>query len=336
MGWLGLDIGGANIKVADGHGYAASAYFPLWERPDELHLALSEQIARAPAAERLAVTMTGELADCFETKAEGVAAILDAVERAAEGRKVLVYLCNGEFATPQAARENALLAAASNWYALAAFAVRFCEGKPGLLIDIGSTTTDLIALQPSGPDAMGRTDPERLVTGELVYTGVRRSPVCALVNELPWRGQSCGVAQELFATTADVFLVLGDLEEDSSDRNTADGRPLTRNCSRSRLARTICADKTMFSPEDAEHVATAVQTIQLELLASAFRKVLGRLETKPSTIVISGAGEFLGRRLVELLGIEATIVSLNGKLGPEASTAATAHALALLAQEKLK
>ena len=36
----------------------------------------------APAADRLAVTMTGELCDCFRTKAEGVLHILAAVDAA--------------------------------------------------------------------------------------------------------------------------------------------------------------------------------------------------------------------------------------------------------------
>ena len=36
MKWLALDIGGANLKAADGEGFAVSQPFPLWENPEQL------------------------------------------------------------------------------------------------------------------------------------------------------------------------------------------------------------------------------------------------------------------------------------------------------------
>ena len=334
MSWLALDIGGANLKVADGRGFAASRQFPLWQRPHDLAAELTELIAAAPTAERLAVTMTGELADCFATKAEGVAAILDAVERAAGGLEVRVYLCNGELATPNAALAEAMLAAASNWHVLGAFSSRFCAGEPGLLIDIGSTTTDLIPLGENGPQAVGQTDSERLVTGALVYTGVERSPLCAIVRELPWRGEPCAVAQELFATAGDAYVLLDDLDEDEKSTNAADGRPRTKAHAHARLARAICADVTTFTWDDALRAARTVRGAQLDLLESAARRVVGRMELAPRTIVLSGHGEFLARALVERLGHSGRVLSLAGELGANVSRCATAHALAVIARER--
>ena len=77
MSWLGLDIGGANLKAADGRGWARSVPFALWRDPQGLAEALATLVESAPTAERLAVTMTGELCDCFRSKAEGVRHILD-------------------------------------------------------------------------------------------------------------------------------------------------------------------------------------------------------------------------------------------------------------------
>jgi hypothetical protein len=334
MSWLALDIGGANLKVADGFGYAASRAFPLWQRPQELAAELTALVAAAPPSRRLAVTMTGELADCFAAKAEGVRAILSAVEQAAGGHEVLVYLCNGEMATPSAAVAEAILAAASNWHVLASFAVRFCAGESGLLIDVGSTTTDLIPLGRDGPTAVGRTDPERLVTGELVYTGVERSPVCAIVRQLPWRGESCAVAQEVFATAGDAHVLLGDLAEDQQCADTADGRPRTKAFAYARLARAICADVTMFTWNDALRAAAAVRETQLDLLESAAKRILGRMEVAPQTVVLSGHGEFLARELIERFGYTDRAVSLTNELGPTVSRCATAHALAGIARER--
>ncbi len=121
----------------------------------------------------IVATMTGELCDCFETKAIGVRAIVDALETAAGGREVAVYLTDGRFVACDEAREVPLLAAASNWHALAAFAVRYAEGRPAVLIDIGSTTADLIPLDDDGPAASGRTDPERLLAGRAGVFGRR-------------------------------------------------------------------------------------------------------------------------------------------------------------------
>ena len=176
MNWLGLDIGGANLKAADGNGYAHSMSFPLWKQPGELAEALGCLIRHAPPFDLLAITMTGELADCFETKVEGVTHILRAAESAAVERNVHCYLTSGKLVTSETALESPLQAAASNWHVLSTFASRYLEDEAGLLIDIGSTTCDIVPLDPSGPTAMGTTDPERLQLGELVYTGVERSP----------------------------------------------------------------------------------------------------------------------------------------------------------------
>ena len=45
-------------------------------------------IETAPPAERMAVTMTGELCDCFPTKADGVRHIVDAAAAAGGSRDV--------------------------------------------------------------------------------------------------------------------------------------------------------------------------------------------------------------------------------------------------------
>lgn len=335
MPLLAFDIGGANLKAANGEGFADSEPFPLWKKPAELAAVLAAIIARAPPAEQIAVTMTGELADCFETKGDGVAHIVSAAQQAAGKRSLHIYLVDGSFALPEVARRQPLLAAASNWHALARFAGRYCQTSTGLVIDIGSTTSDIIPLVSGGVATEGRTDTERLAAGELVYTGVTRSPLCAVVDALPWRGRQVPVAQELFATTRDAYLLLSDMPEDSSDRMTANGRPATRAAARDRLARMICADRDMFSEEDALAAAAAVARGQLSKLGIAARNVLRRLPDPPGTIIVSGQGEFLARRLCERLQVNATIVSLADKFGAEVSHVAPAHALAVLAKERL-
>jgi probable H4MPT-linked C1 transfer pathway protein len=336
MTWLGLDIGGANLKAADAHGFATSRPFAIWRAPNRLVEEIQALLALAPPHDRLAVTMTAELADCFETKAKGVGAIIDAVVAAAGDRDVVVYATSGGFLTPAIARQRPLEVAASNWHALASLAARYCTSL-GLVIDIGSTTADLIPIVGGRPCAEGNTDPKRLQSGELVYTGVERTPVAAILSHLLWRGAPCPIAAELFATSLDAYLLLGDQPAEPQNSDTADGRPRTRQHAHARLARMVCADATMFSSEDALAAANAVRTAQTSKLAAALARVVGRLPAPPETIVLSGQGEFLALRLVEEFPWSCgppRVLSLNKELGAARSRCAPAYAVAVLAAER--
>jgi (4-(4-[2-(gamma-L-glutamylamino)ethyl]phenoxymethyl)furan-2-yl)methanamine synthase len=342
---LALDIGGANIKVANGRGYARSWPFALWKAPDLLAEKLKECLAAAPQADEIAITMTGELCDCFETKREGVESIVQATQTASRlvpspvtagpvnSTSVSFYQTTGKFVSAYEACENHLLTAASNWHALATFAAKYCEIESAILVDIGSTTTDIIPIENGSVVARGHTDPERLQSGELVYAGVERTPVCALIPYLKWRGSNCPLAKELFATTGDAYLLTGELPEDESNRNTPDGKPFTYAAAHARMARIICSDKELSSLEDVTLFANEIRGAQLTLLARTFDRVASYLTVELQAIILSGHGEFLGHRLVGELGWWGTTTSLTRKLGPEVSRCACAHALAVLARE---
>lgn len=333
MGVLALDIGGANIKAANGLGFALSEPLELWKHLGSLPFALASILQRSPPAERIVVTMTGELADCFSTKAEGVAHIVAAVMTAAGHREVWVYQTDGSFVPPDYARTHPVLTAASNWHALARFAGKLVPDEFSFLFDIGSTTTDIIPICDGIPVARGRTDPDRLLHGELVYSGVVRSPVAALCQALPWHGRPCPVAQEVFATTLDAYILLGDLPEDPNSNRTADGRPATKDHAWDRLARSICADRSMFSQVDALNAARTVAQCQFSLLMNALKQTVVRYKQPLAPVVVCGQGEFLARGVVAKVLPKTPILSITSQLGPEISQCATAHALAVLALE---
>lgn len=333
MSWLGVDIGGANLKLADGNGFAQCAAFPLWKQSRQLAQELRTRIAAAPACDHLAITMTGELADCFDSKAAGVDFILRQVVAASDGRHTRVYLSDGTFVAPRIAATMPLLAASSNWHALARFAGRWVDRGPALLVDVGSTTCDVIPLLDGQPCGTSFSDTDRLLSGELVYTGVQRSPICAIVDSLPYRDRLCPVAQEWFATASDAYLTLGDIEEDASCTNTADGRPSTKRAARSRLARMVCADDDAFDARDAEAAARAIAAAQTAILDRAIQQVVNDLPGPPQGAVISGQGEFLARRAMQSMRLDTQMNLLSRKLGSTASQCAPAHALAVLARE---
>jgi probable H4MPT-linked C1 transfer pathway protein len=281
---LGLDIGGANLKAAHTDGTANSRPFALWKRPGELAAALRDLVASFPAFDRMALTMTGELCDCFATKREGVRHILAAVTEIAGPTPVAVWRTDGNFTDLAGADGDPLPTAAANWLALATWAGRFAPEGPALLIDIGSTTTDIVALLDGRPIPEGRTDTERLWSGELVYVGVRRTPVCTLLG---LRG-----AAELFATTQDLYLLLGTLAGDASDCDTADGRPATQEFAHARLARMLCGDAESISRKRTLRLARRCHRRLCLGIGRAVRRQVLRLPGPPR-VMTSGSGRFL-------------------------------------------
>ena len=93
-----------------------------------------------------------------------------------------------------------------------------------LLIDVGSTTADVVPIADGRVAATGHNDLERLLAGELVYTGVLRTNLAAIAPRVPVRGGWCPVSSEYFAISADVHLVLGHLAPEAYDCPTPDGR----------------------------------------------------------------------------------------------------------------
>lgn len=333
MKWLGVDVGGANLKVADGRGFAKSLAFPLWRQPHDLSDALRQLICAAPRADGLVVTMTGELADCFQTKVEGVLHILNAVASVANAQPIRVYLVDGRINSLQSARSEPLLAAASNWHALARFVTRFVTQVPALLIDVGSTTTDIIPLDKNGPSTQSRTDINRLLAGELVYLGMTRTPIAAVTDILPYRGHHCPIASESFATTADSAVLLGIIPEDPLNCNTADGRPLTKCFAQDRMARMICADRNAFDFKDALEAARFVWERQTKTISTTLHQVVGLSAAPLSSIVVSGSGIKLAEAVVSCAVSGVPALRLSDFIGDDASSAAPAHAVAVLAFE---
>jgi probable H4MPT-linked C1 transfer pathway protein len=334
--WIGLDIGGANIKAAHSDGTARTVPFEVWKRPDELARAIGSIAASLPPSSAAAVTMTAELCDCYPTKRIGVLAVLDAVRQALPEKHLAVWGVDEAFHTAGEIGDHPLLAAASNWLALARLAARLVPDEPGVLIDLGTTTTDLIPIDRGAVAARGRSDTERLQNGELVYAGIRRTPIHALASELPVRGVPTGLAAELFASTLDVYLILGDISPDPLDLSTADGRPATVAAAHDRLARMIGADRESFSSEDAREFAMAADRCLTDRLVWAAERACRATVGRPMAAVIAGSGEFLAARVAgRLLDTGRPIISLHQAWGSIASSAGCAFALVRLAEEGL-
>jgi probable H4MPT-linked C1 transfer pathway protein len=345
MTTLGLDIGGANIKAANVSGCAISRPFAIWREPNQLQGEIAALLDQYPETRDVAVTMTAELADCFSTKAEGVRFIVDAVEagvrrtpihdrqNAAHDVSVLVWTTRGRFVEPDQAQLEPLNVAAANWHALATWCGCFAPSGSALLIDIGTTTTDIIPMQNGKPVAAGSTDLGRLLAGELSYSGIRRTPLCAVAHSVPFRDGYCPLAAELFATTLDIHLLTGDIDENPADTDTANGKPATKECAWDRLVRMLCCDRDEVTFDEAVQVARFLADVQRQRLAGALERVVHRVSDGCQSMIVSGSGSFLARRLISenRKTKDANLILLSEQFSPEVAEAACAYAVAQLA-----
>jgi probable H4MPT-linked C1 transfer pathway protein len=326
---LGLDIGGANLKAASSAKQAVLRPFELWRRPQELTAALIDLMLGFPTPIAIAVTMTGELCDCFASRRAGVEAILGSVASAAQEIPVFVWTHDGVFRSIAASQDNPLKCAAANWLALATYATRFVSSKSAILLDIGSTTTDVVPLEYGRPVPKARADLDRLRSKELIYTGVRRTPLCVLLGD--------DGAAELFATTQDAYLVLGRLPEEPEIRQTADGRPATVAAARQRLAHMLCADRETCADEVTNRLVEEIWRRQVALIRAGVDLVIDGMSQPPVEVLIAGSGEFLAQ---DVLSLEPSLpyaqISLAKHLGTTVSEAACAYAVAMLAAERIQ
>jgi (4-(4-[2-(gamma-L-glutamylamino)ethyl]phenoxymethyl)furan-2-yl)methanamine synthase len=307
---FGWDIGGAHVKACllrDGRvAEVAQWACPLWQGVEHLERVLHLAHARWPQLGRAvhAVTMTGEMTDLFEHREDGVrriAAIL-AHALAPMAPETLRFFA-GESRWCRAADAGAQWEriASANWLATATHAAQCFD--EGVLIDIGSTTTDLIAWRDGRALGGSRSDADRLAGGELVYHGVVRTPLCALGPRIAWQGRELNVMNEFFATTADVYRLTGELDPAHDLHPSADNAPKDLPATRRRLARMIGLDARDAAPADWLAFAHSWRAKQVDELAGQLRRVAAAHGLSNEAVALSaGCGDFLVADVIEQAG----------------------------------
>jgi probable H4MPT-linked C1 transfer pathway protein len=306
---IGWDIGGAHVKAAviSPSGEIAAVYqqpCPLWKGLDQLRNAVTHILHETGGApdDCHAVTMTGELVDLFEHRDEGVRQIIDTLTTLLPQGRCLVFAgLEGFLESEQVEARHYQAIASANWLASASFAAQ--AAGDGLFIDIGSTTTDILLLHDGKVSAQGYTDYQRLLSRELVYTGIVRTAVMAVARTARDQGREIGLMAEYFATMADVYRVTGELNELHDQTETADGAEKTVTASARRLSRMLGSD---FFPEELprwRHFAEDIRAQQLEHIRQACEYRLQNAHFPPNQPLIgAGVGRFLVRQLAQSWG----------------------------------
>ena len=295
---IGWDIGGAHVKAAllEGGEVLDVAQWPcaLWSGTDALERTLGAVRSRWPdlAACDHAVTMTGEMVDHFAHREDGVQRIAALLGAALPEPRFFA----GDQGWCSADRAGPLWphVASANWLACARHVAAVLEPRAGVLVDIGSTTTDLIAFRDGRVLSTSRSDAQRLERSELVYQGVVRTPLCVLGPRLPWRGAEVNVMNEWFATSADVYRLSGELDPAFDQHASADGAAKDAAASRQRLARLIGLDARDGGAAEWLALAHTWRGRQLAELRGQLERVLAEHGLARAGVLVSaGCGAFL-------------------------------------------
>ena len=278
---VGWDVGGAHLKavVVEEDGSILNVVqqaCPLWKGLDYLTRALSDIMTSMTADECVhVITMTGELVDLFDSRDDGV--------------KQIIVTMQHYFAQQPV------------WLASASLAAN--QLNHGLFVDIGSTTTDVLVLADGQVQAIGTTDYQRMVSGELLYTGIVRSAVMAVVQSVCFKGQEMGLMMEYFATMADIYRLTGELNETHDQTDTADGAEKTVLASAKRLSRMTGYDYCEKELALWQQLASHIKLKQVNKIADVCERQLSRgLIAKDSYFIGAGVGRFLVKQIAESLG----------------------------------
>lgn len=344
---FGWDVGGAHVKVSmlDARGDVcdvAQWACALWQGLDHLERTVELVFERWPGARDAdalhAVTMTGEMVDLFEDRAHGVDAIARALAARLRG-PLRFYAGDAGWLDATACGDGWQRVASANWLATAqCVASRLADA---VLIDIGSTTTDIVPVEHARVVARGQSDAARLATGELLYHGVVRTPLCGLAHRIAFDGIESNVMNEWFATTADVYRLTGELDPAHDLYPAADNGPKTPAASRARIARMIGRDAHDADEHAWLAFAQRWRAVQLDTLAANLASVVAaherladdRLARAP--LVGAGCGRFLVAALAHEAGRDyvdfGKLVGVPAHCASWTATCAPGVAVALLA-----
>ncbi len=322
---LGLDIGGANTKVALVKfqnkqiikSFSYIEYFPFWEKTLQdiqkmlkrivINLVEKNGLNLKNDIAYISITITAELSDAFQTKREGILIILNALAVVLQRNRLFFITNENKFIDFEKAKSDPISIAAANWVSSSLFLGEFINQC--VLIDAGSTTIDIIPIKNSMPVPVGKDDISRLLNHELIYTGGLRATIPSITHFIPYKEQMIRISFEKFALVSDVHYILKNISEEEYINDTADNRSTSFENCYSRLARIICMDLESISKEELYIIAKYIYDKQLEIISkeiqqfyNALIKRIPEFKINPLFVLTGLASNFLIRKSLKNLG----------------------------------
>lgn len=260
----------------------------------------------------IAITITAELSDAFQTKKEGIITIINALEKIFDKDKMKFITNNCKFIGYETAKSEYSSIAAANWASSALLLANFISEC--ILIDAGSTTIDIIPILNSIPVPDGRDDISRLMNHELIYTGGLRATIPSITHHVPYKGNKIRISFEKFALVSDIHRILNNISEEEYFNDTADNRTKTIENCYARLSRVICMDIESISRADLDLIANFIYQKQLDLITREIKAFMENLTMRfkefnhnPKFVITGLSADFLIRKPLQDLGFSEII-----------------------------
>jgi hypothetical protein len=157
--------------------------------------------------------------------------------------------------------------------------------------------------------------------------------VAALIEKIPLDGAVLRIASELFAVTADIQMILGNITEEEYSCDTMDGSGKSiEECMR-RLSRVVCGDMDVLNHNEIIAMAEYIYRTQVSKISEALLEVSKR--NNITKVVTTGLGmDILGAKACEQAGLEYT--GMDKILKKDDCTVAPAVGTAILMEQFIR
>jgi hypothetical protein len=303
---LGLDIGGANTKYTSlDEGYGEKILeqktipLELYKTPESLAPML-KKIIRDTKPTDIAITMTAELCDIFHNRNSGVFWIIDQLYSVCTEIPLYFFSIEGGFIQPPINQRMAPLVASANWAATVWWLSTLVEDA--IVVDIGSTTTDILPIKGGKSAVLGRNDFERSRYGELVYCGYLRTHPMAVTSSVNIDGVVTPICPEYFSTMGDLHLILGEIDSNAYTIATPDGGPKSKRGAMARLSRLFLTDPEQLKEDQLKLIAKQIVEMHTVILFEKIEFVATKSGLQHDPVIFIGAGKFYKERVNQWIG----------------------------------
>ena len=289
---IGWDIGGAHIKAAKidfnkKTSKTKQIYSPIWKNLNYLKKSIKLIKKKLGKTNYHAITMTAELSDIFPDRKKGVNHVVNLSSKIL-GEKNIFFYSKKSFLIKKLAIKKPFELNSMNWHATASFISNFFPNC--ILVDIGSTTTDIIPIKNKKIISKGVSDYQRLKSNELIYLGVLRTPIQAVERKK-------NLINENFANLSDVYRVLNKIPSTFDLLPTLDRKTKNKHDSARRIARIFGKDYKKNHFLKWKKIAYQIEGEHLKILKSVIKKIEKKNFLKKVPIIGAGIGEFLVKKI---------------------------------------
>jgi len=298
--FLGWDIGGANTKVCVFNSdkkiiCVHKKNLNIWDDFNDINSFFNTVQDFYKDYEITSfITITAESCDNFKDRKEGIISILSECDKNIIGQKYYYTNKNTYVDFSEAIKAPDKLFS-TNWMLTSIFLNT--SNNIDVILDIGSTTTDI--LYKNINIEANISDHKRLINKTLLYAGVIRTPVPMLTDEVLYRSNHTSLVREVFATTGDIFNVIGDIDFSNHNYKGSDNLQFTLENSLVRLSRLIGLDYDQGDKKNIIQVAYNIKKLFIKKIINNINYIFGG-STKGLVISSIGEGSFLAKDMCKM------------------------------------